>query len=557
MQKQLLYIALLLILLFSHARTGLFAQSGPDSLINLLSSENLGAEEKTDIYLKISESYRYSNPDSAIFYGLEGLKIAERNGLQDFLSKFYIGLGDSYMNSDNLIKAMECYQAATDHASLSNDQSEVLDAWVKLGVAQDISTQYAEALTTYNEGLALAEKYKDTISIARFLNNLAIIQDNVGEWRASLRNYKRAAVLYILLGQELELGYCYNNLGLVYLNTEIYDSAQLYYQLALNIFTKYKDYYGLTNANLGLGDLALASDSITNASYYYNTALLASKKMQKAHDKRLSPFVSASVYSQLGRSVFLEKDYKKAKEYLWSAYKLAEKLPNYELLVSITTNLAKLYEEEGQIDSLLYYYKLGNENKDSLYKDKNSQNFARLLYKYDIDKKEQQFDYEKKLLNEQNQRKRVRFLMIIIVVLSLLAGSVSIVLLLRSKLMRKNLASQNLELKNKNLNIELEYKKQELASHILVQVQKNNLIKKIARDLKDILDHVNETSRIQIHSLIIQLNSESDDKMVKEFEKRFKEINNEFYNKLHKKYSGLTTNEKRLCIYIYLNMSTK
>ena len=43
----------------------------------------------------------------------------------------------------------------------------------------------------------------------------------------------------------------------------------------------------------------------------------------------------------------------------------------------------------------------------------------------------------------------------------------------------------------------------------------------------------------------------------KDFEIRFKEVHSEFYDKLQQKYPTLTNNERRLCIFLKLNMNTK
>ena len=43
----------------------------------------------------------------------------------------------------------------------------------------------------------------------------------------------------------------------------------------------------------------------------------------------------------------------------------------------------------------------------------------------------------------------------------------------------------------------------------------------------------------------------------KEFEIRFQEVHSDFYNNLNEKYPDLTPNEKKICAFLRLNMSTK
>ena len=51
------------------------------------------------------------------------------------------------------------------------------------------------------------------------------------------------------------------------------------------------------------------------------------------------------------------------------------------------------------------------------------------------------------------------------------------------------------------------------------------------------------------------LNSSSD--VWEEFEVRFQDVHSDFYDNLNKKFPNLTPNEKKICSFLRLNMSTK
>jgi len=48
-----------------------------------------------------------------------------------------------------------------------------------------------------------------------------------------------------------------------------------------------------------------------------------------------------------------------------------------------------------------------------------------------------------------------------------------------------------------------------------------------------------------------------DEKIWEEFEMRFHNVHNDFYDKLNAVFPGLSINEKRLCSFLRLNMTTK
>ncbi len=57
--------------------------------------------------------------------------------------------------------------------------------------------------------------------------------------------------------------------------------------------------------------------------------------------------------------------------------------------------------------------------------------------------------------------------------------------------------------------------------------------------------------------MIRELQSFTDIDTWKEFELRFQEVHSDFYTKLNDSFPNLTNNEKKLCAFLRLNMTTK
>lgn len=60
-----------------------------------------------------------------------------------------------------------------------------------------------------------------------------------------------------------------------------------------------------------------------------------------------------------------------------------------------------------------------------------------------------------------------------------------------------------------------------------------------------------------IQKIILDIKNAQDDDIWKEFEVRFSQVYNDFYERLNIKYPDLTINEKRICAFLRLNMTTK
>lgn len=528
-----------------------------DSLLVLLNSREISKESKAEIYAQIAHSYHYSNPDSAFYYGFKGLKLARTIGSYSGITLNCVELGNTYMTIDSLSLATQFYHIAVDKAMESENQSKLIDAWLKLGVAQQIGTKFAEALQTYNEGLSIAEKYGDTLAMARMYNNMAIVKSNVGEWRHSLYNYKQAGLLYNAHKDKKELGYVWHNMGLVYFNMGIDDSVMLYYNKSLAIFKDINDYYGLTNINLNLGNLLLKKDSLSLATQYYYSALESCIKLNQSEDKRLGAYTTAMVYLRLGSALSLENKYTLTAEYLYEAFQIASKLSNYDILSEASTNLANLYEKQGRTDSALIYYKHSLNFYDSLSQIKKDQEFSRLLYKYDLAKVEEKFAYEKKLSEERSQRKELNYILIIIIILSVLTLAITLFLLLRSRMKRISLIHKNVILLNKNLETELEFKKKELTTNVMYLMKKSEFIAEISRKLQSIEGKTQEDQEKSLSKIIGELDRNVSNAVWLDFETRFQEVHGDFYKKLSEKFPDLTPNDLKLCAFLKLNLSSK
>jgi DNA-binding CsgD family transcriptional regulator len=134
----------------------------------------------------------------------------------------------------------------------------------------------------------------------------------------------------------------------------------------------------------------------------------------------------------------------------------------------------------------------------------------------------------------------------------------------RSKSQRLSLESEKINIETKNLQLEklnlveqLEFKNKELATNVMYLVRKNELITSISEKLiKSKIAFKKENQPI-IDEIIRELQSTTDEDVWTDFEIRFQQVYNEFYNKLNEKVPNLTANEKKLCAFLRLNMSTK
>lgn len=119
--------------------------------------------------------------------------------------------------------------------------------------------------------------------------------------------------------------------------------------------------------------------------------------------------------------------------------------------------------------------------------------------------------------------------------------------------------SELVNLKNENLEADINYKNSELASAAMHLVKKGELITKVKSDLLHVMKRVeNPQASGEIKKMIKALIE--DDNMDNEWEnftKHFDKVHSDFLVALKEKHPAITSNELKLCAYLRMNLSTK
>lgn len=103
----------------------------------------------------------------------------------------------------------------------------------------------------------------------------------------------------------------------------------------------------------------------------------------------------------------------------------------------------------------------------------------------------------------------------------------------------------------------VESQEKELAGITMRLLQTCELNEKIIGDISELSQFTNRKGNDHIRKIISNYKIISNDALWKDFEIRFNEVYKDFYQNLNKKHPYLTNNERKLCAFLKLNMSTK
>lgn len=511
------FLLLLSALLFATLSRGVNHGKYVDSLNYII---KVSPDDSTKIYalVDLSQYYSLSDLKASIQLAEKAVDIARKNGSESLISFAIFNAGNAYFTQG-------IYETATVYF------------YQYLEIQREDNHKTGEAFALSNIGAIMIRMDDFEKAKFNFLQALQILNEESSAEPNPGLNDKIPNIL--------------NNLGIVYQHLQKYDSALYYYKESLSYKDVVEDkaYFESSLLN-NIGSLFLDINEPDSA---YQALTKAMEIRQKSND--ISGQIAS--HSQLAEYFQEVKQPKQALDHYYQGFAKASRVGSIEQQYSLSGKLSAYYASAGNPDSALKYLVLNNQFKDTLNNVKTIQELTRLELISSYKEKERIRIYEQK-------RKKAIYLFYSALLVLLLSIFILLYILAnnrnkRLKLEGKNalLTTQNTQLENKNLLNELELKNKELTTNVLNMIRKNELIKQVVDLLVEHKLKLSEGDSNFINSIIRDLNSMQDDSIWNEFEIRYQQVHTEFFDKLNNICPSLTTNERRLCAFLRLDMTTK
>jgi len=339
-----------------------------------------------------------------------------------------------------------------------------------------------------------------------------------------------------------------NNLGIVYQNLQQYDSAIWYYRESLKTseFVDDPRYFQASIYN-NIGGLFLDNK---NADSAYASLAIAMQVRIERNDLA----GQAASFSRLGEYYLLINKPEKALEYFYNGIGVAKSIGSIDLQGNIAEKLYTYFKQAGQADSALKYYELHNKFAQEL----NNKETVKELTRLEL---QSEFREKQKIERLEQERLNSIYLFTALILVLMLLVFVLLYFLMnnrlgRLKLEKNNLAltAQNSMLEKENFEKALEIRNKELSTHVMGMIRKNETIGQIVEVLSI---KINKDNDAFLNQIIRDLSNLQEEKVWDEFELRYQQVHNKFYENLQSVNPHLTTNERRLCAFLRLNMTTK
>ena len=459
--------------------------------------------------------------------------------------KVYKALSDLYYHKD--IRLVEAYlDTAYQIATERNFKESKSFIGFNLGNVYLQKMQFRLALQYFLETLKYQEKIGNQRGQAVVYASIGSVHYRQHNLDDALDNYQKSLDLYSNFSSEKDIknkNSIINNIANIYKDRKDYDKALKTYRKSMKSSKESDDLISLGNVCNNIGSLYLELNRYDSAEYYINKGLEARKEIDDRDGIIRSQKNLAAYYID-------KEQYEKGISILKEAEKSIVFSGEVAIIIDINTLLSRAYEANGNYQKALEYHKNLTEARDRLF----NIEMARELTKQEMD-----FEYQKReeQLKFQQQKKELK-LFITIAILTLGVIIIGLLYFLgRNRVKRIKSERKVLKLEKESLEQKIEIKNKELATNVMYLVRKNEFLNGITQKLVDLKEKLKLENQSSLQTLIYDIQHSINKEVWKEFELRFQKVHTKFYENLNQKFPDLSPNEKKLCAFLRLNMSTK
>ncbi len=490
-----------------------------------------GKATSCEAHVALAKELLATDPDSALVHALQAEKRLGELGSDEEKAGALFLLGDVQLSLRDLPAALAAFQRAQRMVEIAVQQEGpraglVLmrsDIQVRIGLLHFYLRDLDKSVACYNEALRILEQSTDldTVELA-----------------------KRKVRLF-------------NNIAGVYIQREDYATALPYFEQAVVLNGPLNEPRNEASLNNNIGICLMETGEHGRANEYFLKSLAVRKELGDARGQ-------AQVLNNLGKNQVYFGHFDVARDRFEQALAIGRVIDSPESMVISLESLSSIYDTLGNYKAALDAQREFKTLNDTLYNAGTRQTIARLEEEFRRDKEREVFESEAERKDAENARQRIWNIALGGALFFALLTAFLLFKFMRARVRNGVLEREKLRLEREKLEAEqttlrdsLDFKDRELTANALFLLKKNELIAHIAERLLKAKPTFKQENQQVIQEIVRDLQSSQDEHNWKEFEAHFTRVHSSFYRTLQERFPELTPNERKLCAFLRLNMSTK
>lgn len=220
-------------------------------------------------------------------------------------------------------------------------------AYIRLGIAYDVTGQYDSAVYCYTYALT---KYTSPKGLGSAYNNLGLIEWKHARLKEASEYLYKALTYFQKLDDKSYLANAYNNLGLIFYETKDLKKALSFQLKALQIYKDKKDMEHIGATCTNLSNVYHALDKLDSCEYYIKESIHYSTQANDLYGLGIAYIDYATILSSTPYT-----RYDEALDYFLKALELKQKMNEEEGIVHIYINMSHIYKYKGDWENYLKY----------------------------------------------------------------------------------------------------------------------------------------------------------------------------------------------------------
>jgi tetratricopeptide (TPR) repeat protein len=445
-----------------------------------------------------------------------------------------------YFKESMYPKALEMLNKATE--SLEDADNPLLAGRVYFysGQFQEQINNDELALNYYLKSADRFSGISDKGRLAKVYRQIGNVSFDNEDWSLSYKYRWLAYRTHLEARDSLEVIKDLSNLSIYYNRQGKRDSAEMFLNQALLINEKLNNPRDQAQFLINVASFAVEDERYDDAENLLDQSI---EILDSTENRKDFLYIAPFVYVNLGLIQQKKGQFRQAKDLFERSLALSGPSVNLPARAGINYELYKINAQLENFADASAYLERYRILMDSNNREINKQNLLALEMKY---------NYEQQELERLEKEKKMK---LILTATGIVVGLIILVLLLLYS--RQRIKVKNARLERKIQDISLERLNRELASQALNMVRINERKVSLIQTLKQNLPGIKKENQQILQQVIAGFENDQNEAAWKEFELRFKEVHREFYDKLMVINPNLTLNEKRLCAFLRLDMTSK